>query len=236
MSDRDYSIETLAAYLRIDPADVARMAERQKLPGRRVGGIWRFSPAEIHHWMEARMTDSTDAELMAMETVLESSEEEAASQQRLVDLVPLEAIGLPLSARTKESAIRGMVELAAQTGILWDPDAMADAVRQREEQHSTALDSGVALLHPRRPLTGALSGPVIAIGITPRGIPFGNPNGKLTDVFFLICSLDNRGHLRTVARLSRLMADPSFLDELRDCADAHYVRELLELCEQRLPV
>ncbi|MEX2187210.1 MAG: helix-turn-helix domain-containing protein, partial [Pirellulales bacterium] len=52
MADEDFDVDRLAAYLHRMPADVAKLAERGKLPGRRVGGAWRFSAAEIHHWME----------------------------------------------------------------------------------------------------------------------------------------------------------------------------------------
>ena len=76
---------------------------------------------------------------------------------------------------------------------------MADAVRAREQLQSTAMDNGVALLHPRRPLANILAEPVLAVGISPQGIPFGG-SSRLTDVFLLICSCDDRGHLRTLAR------------------------------------
>ena len=49
--------------------------------------------------------------------------------------------------------------------------------------HSTALDNGVALLHPRRPMPAILAEAVLALGITPGGIPFGS-GGSLTDIFF----------------------------------------------------
>lgn len=236
MAEHDFNVESLAAYLRIDPAQVVRMAERQKLPGRRVAGAWRFSPAEINRWMEERMSGSTDAELVAMETVLERSAAGGPRDEhpRLADLIPREAIAVPLLARTKDSVIRRMAELAAESGILWDAEAMAAAVRDREEMHSTALDSGAALLHPRRPLANVLAGPVVAVGLAGSGIPFGNPSGRLTDVFFLICSVDDRGHLRTLARLSRLLNDPSFLEELRACESADAVRALFAAREERL--
>ena len=54
----------------------------------------------------------------------------------------------------------------------------------------------------------------------PTGIPFGGAQGTLTDLFFLILSVDDRGHLRVLARLSRLLADATFLAELRQAADA----------------
>ena len=38
---------------------------------------------------------------------------------------------------------------------------------------------------------------------------------ELTDVFFLICSVEDRGHLQVLARLSRVLGWPGFLDALR---------------------
>ncbi len=98
-----------------------------------------------------------------------------------------------------------MISLAARTGWLWDPEAMLQAVKTREELCSTAMDNGVALLHPRRPMTHILERPFLSLGIATTGIPFGGSRSGLTDVFFLICSVDDRQHLRTLARLGRLL-------------------------------
>ena len=126
-----------------------------------------------------------------------------------------------------------MVELAAQTGWLWDPGAMADAVRLREELHSTALENGVAMLHPRRPLPKILAQPFVALGVTSTGIPFGT-GVPMTDVFFLLASIEDRGHLRTLARLSRLLAAPGFVDSLRAAEDAKAARQLFVDAEEKL--
>ena len=82
-----------------------------------------------------------------------------------------EAIEIPLEARTRGSVIARMTELAARTHLLWDPAKMADAVRAREEMHSTALDNGVALLHPRRPMSAILAEALLALGISPAAFP-----------------------------------------------------------------
>ena len=55
MGPNDFDIDSLATYLHLTPAKVTRMADRGKLPGRKVGGQWRFSEAEIHHWLEQRI-------------------------------------------------------------------------------------------------------------------------------------------------------------------------------------
>jgi PTS system nitrogen regulatory IIA component len=68
-------------------------------------------------------------------------------------------------------------------------------------------------------MPGLLADPFLALGITTSGIPFGGPRGALTDVFFLVGSVDEQGHLRTLARLSRLISLPEFTDQLRSCTD-----------------
>ncbi len=70
---------------------------------------------------------------------------------------------------------------------------------------------------------------MIAVARTSRGIPFGAPDGGLTDVFFLISCRDAVTHLRVLARLSRMMLRPGFLDELR-CAET--VQEAFGLIER----
>ena len=228
----DFDIQSLAAYLHLDPAQVARLVERGKLPGRRVAGDWRFSRSEVHHWLEQRIGLSQEAELQRVEGAMQAAGSEPRDELSLVAMLPLEAIQIPLAARTRNSVIDSMVDVAARTSWLWDPDKMADAVRNREEMHPTALDSGVALLHPRRPLAGILEQAFFAFARTETGIPFGS--SRLTDLFFLICSTDDRGHLHTLARLSRLLSLPEFVDELHVAPDAKSVRELFERAEGEL--
>jgi PTS system nitrogen regulatory IIA component len=221
MSVDDFDIASLADYLHVEQNQVLRLVERGRLPGRRVAGAWRFSAAEIHHWLEQRMGLSTDEELARMEGALRraaGSPEQAALS--IAGLMPIEAIAVPLDARTRSSVITSICALAGGTGWLWDAARMADAVRTREDLYPTALENGVALLHPRRPLASILGQPLVALGRTAGGIPFGGPRGTLTDLFFLVCSVDDRGHLHTLARLSRLLADPTLLGELRAGATA----------------
>src|SRR5579862_7385585 len=81
---------------------------------------------------------------------------------------------------------------------------------------TTALPVGVAIPHPRRPLRRAVIESFIVYGRTARpGIPFGLPNGALTDVFFMVCCDNDRTQLQVLARLSRLILQPEFLDDLR---------------------
>ncbi len=225
MSTGDFDIDRLAVYLHLTPGQVRKMADRGRLPGRKIGGDWRFAEAEIHHWLEDSIgASSDDEELARVEGVLQRAAPHADEDVSIAAALPLEAMAVPLLAHSRTSIITKMVRLAAATGWLWDPEKMTEAVRAREQLHSTALDNGVALLHPRRPQPNLLAQPFLAFGRTHQGVVFGDRQGRLTDLFFLILSTDERGHLRTLARLSRLIGNPALLDVLRTlptAADVH---------------
>ena len=234
MAYSDFDIDGLAAYLHLTPQQVARLADRDKIPGRKVTGRWRFSRAEIHHWLEERIGLSDEEGLVEVEGVLDrSAGAEKPEEVRIAEMLPIEAVAVPLLARTRNSVITTMVGLAAGTGWLWDPPKMIEAVRAREDMQSTALENGVALMHPRRPMSRILERPFMALGCTGTDIPFG-AGVPMTDVFFLVCSTDDRGHLRTLARLSRVLASPGFLAALRDAADAEAAHRLIVEAEGEL--
>ena len=195
------------------------MVSRGRLPGRRVSGQWRFSEAEIHHWLEDQIGASDDSEeLDRVQRVVDRMTDETHNRT-IHDLCTHDTIEVPLQARTRGSVIRKMSELAARSGLMWDAPAMAEAVQSREQMHPTALDCGVAMLHPRRPQTSILADTVIALGVSQAPIPFSD-EGHMVDVFFLICSYDDSSHLRTLARISRLISIESFLDRLRSSESA----------------
>lgn len=233
MVEHDFDIEGLARYLHISPQQVERLVTRGRVPGRKVGGRWRFSSAEIHHWMEGRMGLLEVNELVQVEDALARADNIDTSDVLLRDMLSVDTIAIPLKAKTKGSVISEIVGLAAKTGLLWDPDKMEEAVRTREQLQTTAMESGIALLHPRRPLSNILAEPVLAIGVSQQGIPFGGSR-RLTDLFFLICSTDDRGHLRTLARLSRLISSDDLVQELRNAADPTEIHELVSQAEADL--
>jgi len=210
----DLDVAKLAEYLHLTPDQVAKMAMRGRLPGRRVGGEWRFSEAEIHHWLEERIGLSDEEGLDKVQRVLDRAASGKAEDRAIHELCTIETVEVPLNARTRGSVIRSMSKLAAKSGMMWDAPTMTEAVQAREQMHPTALDNGVALLHPRRPQTSILADSVIALAVCPSAIPFSD-SGHLTDIFFLICSYDDESHLRILAKLSRLITKPELLDGLR---------------------
>ncbi|HMP78183.1 MAG TPA: PTS sugar transporter subunit IIA [Pirellulaceae bacterium] len=215
-----FSLSDLARFLRKLPDEIQKMAERGLIPGRKISGQWRFERSEVFHWLETQMGISDAAELKRMQQALDSTPNRSLSDQPDWSLlVRPELCLIPCRARSKPSLIRDFCEFLAQTGRLWEPDKMADAIRSREDLHPTALESGVALLHPRRPQPAWIDEPFVALAITLTGIPFGGPRGSLTDIFFLLASNDDAFHLKVLARISRLVTQASFVESLRGATD-----------------
>ena len=80
MPHSDFDMQTLARYLHLSPQQVGKLADRGKLPGRKVGGEWRFSKADIHHWLENRIGLSGEDELVAVEGVLQRAAPAGATE------------------------------------------------------------------------------------------------------------------------------------------------------------
>jgi PTS system nitrogen regulatory IIA component len=231
MENDQMGLEELATYLHRDLREVTKMASRGYLPGRKVGGEWRFARAEINHWIETQMHAYTEQEL----ATLEEARDRAGADQPLVTRLLTEAtMAMPLLANTRASVLKELVNLAEQSWEVYDPDAVLAAIKQREDLGSTALESGVAIPHPRRPLPKALGDHVIAFGKTQRGIPFGGADGAETDLFFLVCCRDDRTHLRVLARLSRILLRPGLIGELRAAETAGEAYQKLVEAEQEL--
>lgn len=232
MSQDRLDLQKLASYLHVAPERVQRMADRGRLPGRKVGGQWQFSQAEIHHWLEERIGASDDEELEKVEGVLQRATPHE-SAPLISELLLPGAVEPSLPARTRGSVVDKMCALAASTGMLWEPEKMASAVRAREHLHPTALDNGVALLHPRRPMPSLLAQEFLAFGRTQQGIPFGGSRG-LTDLFFLILSVNDASHLRVLARLSRLLTGDELVNSLRQAQDEAEMRALISEQDEAL--
>jgi PTS system nitrogen regulatory IIA component len=230
MPNEMMDLDELARYLRRDAREVSKLASRGHLPGQKVGGEWRFARAEITHWLETQLPGYDEQQLTALETA-----HAPLSDEPLISSLLTEAtIAVPLLASTRGSVLRELVKAAEQSWQVYDPEAVLEAIRQREEMSSTALPSGVAIPHPHRPLNAALGESIIAFGRTASGMPFGAPHGCLTDVFFLVCCQDYQTHLRVLARLSRLLLRPGFLDELRAAESPADVWRLIEAAERDL--
>jgi len=223
-------LQELASYLGRDARELGKLASRGQLPGRKIGGEWRFTTVEIRSWVEREMRHWDEQQLRAIDRPCPTK----GFAPLVAELIPLECIDLHFQARTKDSAIRDLIKLADRSNRLWNIDAIREAVEAREATRSTAWPEGFATPHPHRRLPQAQGESVLAFARSPGGIPFGAERGGLTDLFFLICCTEDAEHLRVLSRLSRMLRGTDLPDRLRAAESAAEIRQILETAESEL--
>jgi nitrogen PTS system EIIA component len=220
----------LARFLGIDQRRAERMAQRGEIPCRKIGGQLRFNQAELTEWLQQHMPELDRSKLADMDAGIGAHRQTETTDTLVVPLLRPEAVTAELGARTKNSVLKELVALAQETGLLYDGEILLEAVFHREELCSTAMPGGIAIPHPRRPLPYAVAEPILVVARTASGIGFGAPDGRLTDLFFLTCSQDDRHHLHILARLCRLLQNNEFVIGLRE---AETVEEMISLIHRR---
>jgi len=219
------SVRNVAVSLHVSTREVVRMAEHGILPGVKVKGQWQFRAGDIWNWIEENLHTlpqrrrkdrhpATMGELLIVSTLRESS------------------VSVDLVAKTKSSVLRKLAKLAETIDPYIDAGLLAGELLARESQGSTALQDGVAIPHPSRPLYS--EGTILAAARTSQGIVFGERGGGLSDLFFLVCCPQQADHLLHLGRLCRLLIDRQLQAQLRQASDAaafvqaiHYAEEAL---------
>lgn len=231
MPYRNLSLEDFARYIGMDVQRVRHLADRGKLPGQKVGGEWRFHQARVTEWLQQEMPSLDESRLIALEHALRGSGQD--TDLLVTGMISLEGINIAMAANSKTSVLRELVRLADRTGLLYDVDGLLEALEERETMCSTALANGVAIPHPRQPMPYASADPFICVARLSSGVWYGSPYRDVTRLFFLICSHEDRHHLRTLARLVRIL-DGDMIDQLMQVDSPEELLQMLITKEQQI--
>jgi PTS system nitrogen regulatory IIA component len=148
---------------------------------------------------------------------------------KIVDIITPERVIHELTADNKSDLLR---ELAAHL-VQCDPNlSEADAPRvvevllERERLASTGISDGVAIPHGK--LMG-LPGISSVIGIKHDGLDFGAIDNQLSRIFVVLLAPENSAgmHLKALARISQLLKDPQFRDQVLEAPDAGEVYRVI---------
>ncbi len=230
-------LDEVASYLSMTEREVLKLVRSGQLPATKQGESWRFLREEVDHWLEEQIPHFPSRELHGVEKApafLGGKPIGGKSVPILEDLLIPAGVELNAHARTRASVLEELVNVLDRTQRLQDPDSLLTAVREREDLVTTALDGGVAIPHPRKRLDWVVTDESLVFVRTVRGIPFGAEDGALTDLFFLLVCRDDRRHLQVLARMSRILKDNEFLQDLRCCDDSEEVCALLRAREESL--
>ena len=135
----------------------------------------------------------------------------------LGDLISPDAVIPSLRAKTKKQALQDLAAKAADLTGLASRDVF-EALLQRERLGSTGVGRGIAIPHAR---VGQLANIVVVFARLDEAIDFDALDDDPVDLVFLLLAPEHAGadHLKALARISRLLRDPSSIEKLRASRD-----------------
>ncbi|WP_195265083.1 fructose-specific PTS transporter subunit EIIC [Clostridium sp. 1001275B_160808_H3] len=136
-------------------------------------------------------------------------------------------IQLNIKSSTKNECIEELSSLLYQQGKITDVKKYVADVHKREEEFSTELENGAAIPHAK---SIHVKSPSVAIGISKKGITFGNDETKKTHLIFLIAMPENSDntHIHTLSTITSKLLDENDVTKM---INSKSIDELIYLLE-----
>lgn len=118
-----------------------------------------------------------------------------------------------LQSTNKKGVLEELAAALVGQHKLGDLDQVVEVLLDREKLGSTGIGDGIAIPHGK---VKDLKGVVASFGRSRDGIDFESIDQKPAHLFFLLVAPENSAgvHLKALARISRLLKDPSFREKL----------------------
>jgi nitrogen PTS system EIIA component len=149
---------------------------------------------------------------------------------KISDFLFPKAVTAELKAATKKEVIEELVDLLIASGAFEKKikAKLIETLLAREALGSTAIGQGIAIPHGKSENVSKLTA---ALGISKKGIDFDSLDGEPAYIFFLLVApIDSAGpHLKALARISRLLKDKYFRENLKNAKDDKAIIKLVTL-------
>ena len=142
---------------------------------------------------------------------------------KITDYITEDLIDLDLKSKNRESILVELSKLLERSkNILVEDNDIYKALVDREKLGSTGIGKGVAIPHAKTESAKELT---VAFGISRKGIDFNSIDDEEVHIFFVFASpnKDSQIYLKVLARISRLIREENFRQNLMDCKTAKEV-------------
>ena len=124
---------------------------------------------------------------------------------RITNLLSKKAIMLNAGITDKNEAIEALIEMHDKAGNISNKEKYREDILAREAESTTAVGEGIAIPHAK---SGAVIKPGLAAMTVKDGIDYGAPDGKPSNLLFMIAAPQNGDlHLEVLSRLMTLLMD-----------------------------
>lgn len=146
---------------------------------------------------------------------------------KITELLKKESIELGVKVSGKEEAIDKLVGLMDAGGRISDKAGYKEGILAREALGSTAVGDGIAIPHAK---VAAVKEPGLAAMVVPEGVDYEAYDGSLSNLIFMIAAPEGGAdvHLEALSRLSTLLMDPDFKNDLIHAATKEEFLRLID--------
>lgn len=138
------------------------------------------------------------------------------------------AVTADLKSTSKKEVVAELVDLLVSSGVIEKKirTKVIDVLMAREALGSTAVGQGIAIPHAKSEHVTKLHA---SLGVSKAGVDFDSLDGEPVNIFFLLVApIESAGpHLKALARISRLLKDKYYRDNLKNAKDAKDILALL---------
>ncbi|MBI3600777.1 MAG: PTS sugar transporter subunit IIA [Nitrospinae bacterium] len=145
---------------------------------------------------------------------------------KITDILDESSVIADLKAKTKKDIIAELIVPLIKNGKIKDKDKLLDSLMEREKLGSTGIGENVAIPHAK---SREIETIVATFGLSNGGVNFDSLDQKPVYFIFLLVSPEGSAgvHLKTLARISRLLKNPVFRRDLLNLKNEKEIYEAI---------
>jgi PTS system nitrogen regulatory IIA component len=205
------TLKELAQYLRVNERTILRMHQAGQIKGVKIGGQWRFNGKEIDQMFfpDAKHDTSPEHGVALGELTRQSSLQIPISR-----LLHPNRMKLSLESTDASGAIDELCELVSRENLTYAVKDFTQRIHAREALLSTGVGNGVALPHPRDPVSELQEPAIIIVGKSEQGLAFEAIDNAPVHLVFLLACQDIQTHLHIMGQMARCLRNEEILKTL----------------------
>lgn len=220
------SLKTVADALDLPLTTVERWIRQGRIPIQRDGSQAVFSPAALERW----------ARVHHLSFSLGGGRDDDETPEMLDSLVSAMKRGKVCYGVAGADVPSILHAVVASVDFLPAEirEALYEKLMERERMASTGIGNGIAIPHPRDPLSSPPDSPIITTCFAEKPVPYSAIDDQPVSILFLLISPTIKHHLHLLSRLSYCIRDGDFVDFLQTQPDAGALHSRIAEFEKRL--
>lgn len=223
----ELEINEFSRCLQIPPNTIERWIRQGRMPVKKVGTRCFFSETALKKWARSH-------NLPFYPPGQHPAEKREETLETLHDVVERGGIYYGLGGRTVEEVLGEAVSVMQNIGSEDDRRLLYESLVAREQMMSTGIGNGVAIPHPRTPLSRTAIPTQIAACFLQQPVDFKAVDKKAVHVLFVLVAASARQHLHLLSRLSFCLRDASFIELLSKTPGPEILRKKIAEFDARL--